>query len=457
MLSLLFLFLLALSSVKADCSNCFGIACPPPKVCSSGQCICSTPIDYSVSNSISFTATVRDFLSTNVDFENDNPDVVSVGNVLGSNDLPVFLNNQERYNTWFQNTQGVNMWTNHILTFNRVGKIWRLEGMNYYPIDNALFGNELREHNYDFTTQFSGIVDYRGGEFFNIIYDDGILVYFNRQLALSAPGLAYNTSIELSVDSVAQRCGLVVGGSYSLHIFHMERHVWFSMFDITTDLLIHPASCSSSSCRSSSCINGVCDSVTQQCACQPGWQGTSCSIRICNPSACGNGVCNPKDGSCLCNDGWAGDACDLYTCNYHGYSSGKNKKECSCDSFYTGSDCHGCSGKPDTKHLYVCVKSGDSWGVGLYSSSDGEKELLKSGRCAPGANGLDCMCNPSKSSRQLSNGNATSTIDFYNQRLNQLQTSLIVYQNLMTSCSSALQIGVVTFIVAFAVCVKFDL
>ena len=312
---------IALTYIRADCP-CDGRLCPDGMTCSEKlqHCVCQNIRDYTGESIIDLPATVFDFKASNQDFENGEPDWVEVANILALDDNPWFVNSDPRFASWYKHMDGINMNTTVTLQLIRQDDgSYHYDGMEYFPIDNQLFGNEGFEHNYHFTTKTSWSFDYMGGEFMKLVIDDGILVYINRKLVINEPGLNYLLEINLDLDEIAAELGLAQGYTYPIHFFHMERHKWHSQMDIKTNMILHPQTCQGICKDDPDCGNGICHPFERQCKCQRGWSGDYCDQSVCTNSNCGeNGLCSPYDGKCYCNEGWAGDFCNIRTCRYRG-------------------------------------------------------------------------------------------------------------------------------------------
>ena len=86
--------------------------------------------------------------------------------------------------------------------------------------------------------------------------------------------------------------------------------------------------------------NGLCNTNTRQCECDPLWTGPDCGIANCagDPPCSGHGSCDAASfpRRCNCDRDWAGEACDV-PC-VHGINYG-NASGCICDACYHGIGC----------------------------------------------------------------------------------------------------------------------
>ena len=389
---------LVVGAFAQECSElCEGTTCPMGMSCSLlfPRCTCDQVNDFQWQGDFELTATVRDFSESNPDFGTNEPLPIDVGPRLGEDGKPVFLNN-DRFNDLFNDVSGVNQRfeiTIELEWHNDGTQPWySLGSRQFFPIDGSGFGNEGYPHNFLFTTEVSSwTVDYLGGEFMDLLFDDGVLIYLNGWLVYNHTGLSYNSTVELEVDELAANAGMVPGNSYLLKIFHMERLEWHSMFYIETNMLIHPETCPNTCSQDTDCINGLCDQIKRVCNCQDGWAGDYCNQRLCWNVECGeNGYCDPNDGHCYCNDGWAGRTCGIRTCNYHGDAD--QVGTCLCDDHYEGEGCHLCRLHNNDNKVYICKFKNNRWYKKSVSASEAAELISEEDYELPGTDSLDCNC-----------------------------------------------------------------
>jgi fibro-slime domain-containing protein len=189
-------------------------------------------------------ATVRDFNDTDPDFEPDAGDRLDPGIVaqqLGADDKPVYAgastpstHGAAYFDQWYRDvpcapaTTCVNMTTSLSLSLGPIPadpSVYAYENDAFFPIDNRLFGNQSRPHNYDFTLEVGARFRYAGGETFRFTSDDDSWVFLNRKLAVDLGGVHQAMSGSVDLDLQSQNLGIVKGGTYQMNLFYAERHV----------------------------------------------------------------------------------------------------------------------------------------------------------------------------------------------------------------------------------------
>ncbi|HEY6728139.1 MAG TPA: fibro-slime domain-containing protein, partial [Polyangiaceae bacterium] len=146
--------------------------------------------------------TVRDLRDTHPDFENDEfaGGVLRglVEKYLGPDDKPVrvdgarTITSDVSFVSWYNLVPGVNLEQEVPLQLveNQTGDaLFEYRNHAFFPIDDQLFGNEGRRHNYHFTLEAATEFRYVGGEIFRFIGDDDLWVFINRRLAIDLGSL----------------------------------------------------------------------------------------------------------------------------------------------------------------------------------------------------------------------------------------------------------------------------
>jgi len=195
-------------------------------------------------------AIVRDFRVDHPDFESDQTglDPGMVEPILGMDDKPVYsqpfgstptTTGRANFDQWYRDVPGVNLSTEIALPLGVSAGDTRLyvySNPDFFPIDNALFGNEGNPHNFHFTLEASGTFVYQGGEIFRFTGDDDVWVFINDRLVIDLGGTHASMSSEVGLDDQAASLGLTLGSEYPIHIFFAERHTVSSNFTIETSI-----------------------------------------------------------------------------------------------------------------------------------------------------------------------------------------------------------------------------
>ena len=147
------------------------------------------------------------------------------------------ITSAETFAQWFRDVPGVNMSNVYRITINR-----QTDGMydyltsDFFPIDDALLGNDTDSHNYFFTFEITAdfIYNASAGQIFDFMGDDDVWVFIDGNLVVDLGGVAGNENQTVDLD----RLGLEHGESYRLHFFLAERHQPKSQFRFSTNILL---------------------------------------------------------------------------------------------------------------------------------------------------------------------------------------------------------------------------
>jgi len=230
------------TSVRA----CDGVCGPGEQVCVDGEwSSCSGPQPGPPVLGV----TIRDFLDSHPDFESydQGAETGIVGFYLGTDEKPVYAGDPETHTThgreafdqWYRDVPGVNLTTQMEITLSPVAGdpgMFRYASDSFFPIDDQLFGNQGRRHNYHFTLELSTRFLYSGGEVFTFRGDDDLWVFMNRRLALDLGGPHETLQGTIDLDARADVLEIEPGNAYDLHLFFAERHTVASSFSIETTI-----------------------------------------------------------------------------------------------------------------------------------------------------------------------------------------------------------------------------
>jgi fibro-slime domain-containing protein len=157
----------------------------------------------------------------------------AVSSTLGLDGKPVFaaggasFSNAANFNQWYNNTPGVNMSTSYplVLTEGAPG-VYGFSSSSFFPIDNALLGNQGTAHNYHFTLELHSVFTYQPGQTFNFTGDDDLWLFINNSLVVDIGGIHSAASGSVNLDTL----GLTPGNDYKFDLFFAERHLTQSNF-----------------------------------------------------------------------------------------------------------------------------------------------------------------------------------------------------------------------------------
>lgn len=186
---------------------------------------------------------VWDQTPASLDFEGpfigSDPGIVEAS--LGADGTPVYAGERDNPSThgdaeffvWFHDVPGKNLSAELELELEPIApSILAFASSEFFPIDDALLGNEGRAHNFHFTVHLEATFRYVGSESFTFNGDDDLFVFINGRLVLDLGGVHGAESRSVEVDDIATAADLEPGGDFALDLFFAERHTSGSVFQL---------------------------------------------------------------------------------------------------------------------------------------------------------------------------------------------------------------------------------
>ena len=309
---------------------------------------CNPVIDKNI---LALSFIIRDFRSDHPDFGGiyAGPDYGIFKDVLTKGGKPIYngptssTTTMRNFNQWFRDVKGVNKHVMRTIEMKKINGMYTYNSDEYFPIDNALFGNEGSEHNYFFTAEIHTMFEYTGTERIHISSDDFLWVFINHKLVGEISSVDDMTHLELDIDHLSHFLDMTHGNKYKIDIFYAQRYVKNPTLIIEISHHIGNCFClddcamcngNNDTCKGCDDINnsgkeydncGICDGDGSSCNCLHGWSLNS--KRKVKPSGSST---SKYISNCLCMPGWGDTNCDKcgtpswydksYLCKYIGYT-----------------------------------------------------------------------------------------------------------------------------------------
>lgn len=157
--------------------------------------------------------------------------------------IPV-ITSANTFKQWYNTTPGANMEFKKKIALAETAPgtgIYVYESSAFFPLSPTEgfgitpTGNALRQ-NFLFTTEIHVQFGYARGQTFTFRGDDDLWIFINGKLALDLGSLHAAVTGTIDFDAQATALGITPGRTYTMDIFHAERHTDGSNFKVTTNI-----------------------------------------------------------------------------------------------------------------------------------------------------------------------------------------------------------------------------
>ncbi|MBN2717078.1 MAG: fibro-slime domain-containing protein [Deltaproteobacteria bacterium] len=154
--------------------------------------------------------------------------------------IPMF-DGPESFADWYNDTSYNRRYEKQIEMTEKSGQpgVFIYDTSEFFPLSTSEGFGETPAgagHNFLFTTEIHLIFKYLSGQKFTFRGDDDLWIFINGKMALDLGGLHLPFTGTIDFDAQAEELGIKPGWSYTMDIFHAERHTTQSNFRIETNI-----------------------------------------------------------------------------------------------------------------------------------------------------------------------------------------------------------------------------